>query len=70
VLAINYLTRERSEGAIVDPTGEALTRLGVDRHATYLIRPDGHVAFRSGGTDLHGPAAYLAHWFTPSVAEG
>ena len=70
VLAINYLTRERSEGAIVDPTGEALTRLGVDRHATYLIRPDGHVAFRSGGTDLHGAAAYLAHWFTPSVAEG
>jgi 2-polyprenyl-6-methoxyphenol hydroxylase-like FAD-dependent oxidoreductase len=64
VLAINYLTRENSAEALVDSSGEALTRLGVDRHATYLVRPDGHVAFRSGGTDLDGPAAYLAQWFT------
>jgi hypothetical protein len=70
VLAIDYLTREHSDGAIVDSTGEALTRLGVDRHATYLIRPDGHVAFRSGGTDLEGLVAYLAHWFTPGATEG
>ena len=64
VLAINYLTREPSDAALVDSSGEALSRLGVDRHATYLIRPDGHVAFRSGGTDLRGAAAYLAQWFT------
>jgi aromatic ring hydroxylase-like protein len=64
VLAISYLTREISDGGLVDSSGEALTRLGVDGNATYLIRPDGHVAFRSGGPDLRGPAAYLAQWFT------
>jgi 2-polyprenyl-6-methoxyphenol hydroxylase-like FAD-dependent oxidoreductase len=64
VLAINYLTREYSDGALVDSSGEIFTRLGVDRHAMYLIRPDGHVAFLCGGTDLHGPAAYLGRWFT------
>jgi 2-polyprenyl-6-methoxyphenol hydroxylase-like FAD-dependent oxidoreductase len=64
VLAINYLAREHSDGALVDSSGEAFTRLGVHRHAMYLIRPDGHVAFRSGGTDLQGPAAYLAKWFS------
>ena len=64
VLAIHYLAREDSAGALVDSTGEALTRLGVDRHATYLVRPDGHVAFRSAGSDLRGSAAYLGRWFT------
>jgi 2-polyprenyl-6-methoxyphenol hydroxylase-like FAD-dependent oxidoreductase len=63
VLAINYLTREHSDGALVDSSGEAFSRLGVDQNATYVIRPDGHVAFRCGGTDLRGPAAYLAKWF-------
>ena len=30
VLAINYLTREYSDRALVDPSGEVFTRLGVD----------------------------------------
>jgi FAD binding domain/Aromatic-ring hydroxylase, C-terminal len=64
VLAINYLTREYSDGALVDSSGEAFSRLGVDQNATYVIRPDGHVAFRCGGTGLSGPAAYLTQWFT------
>jgi hypothetical protein len=64
VLAIHHLARERSDEALVDSSGEAFTRLGVHRNAMYLIRPDGHVAFRSGGTDLRGPAASLAQWFT------
>jgi len=65
VLVIDYLARERSDHALVDPTGAALNRLGIDRHAIYLIRPDGHVAYRAGGTDLGGLAAYLGRWFTP-----
>jgi hypothetical protein len=64
VLAVDYLARERSGTALVDVNGEAFTRLGVDGSAIYLVRPDGHVAFRSGGTDLHGVAAYLSRWFT------
>jgi 2-polyprenyl-6-methoxyphenol hydroxylase-like FAD-dependent oxidoreductase len=68
VLAINYLAREHSNEALVDSSGEAFTRLGVHRNAMYLIRPDGYVAFRSGGTDLRDPAAYLANWFTAGRA--
>jgi 2-polyprenyl-6-methoxyphenol hydroxylase-like FAD-dependent oxidoreductase len=64
VLAINYLAHEPADGAVVDSSGAAFTRLGVDRNAMYLIRPDGHIAFRSGGTDLRGPAGHLAQWFT------
>lgn len=64
VLAIHYLDREQSSGALVDSSGEAFTRLGVDRSATYLIRPDGHIAFRCGGTDLRGPGTFLEQWFT------
>lgn len=67
VLAIDYLAREHAGGALVDVGGEAFTRLGVDRSAAYLVRPDGHVAFRSGATNLHRAADYLARWFTPSV---
>ena len=63
VLAINCLTREHSDGALVDSGGEAFTRLGVDGNAMYLIRPDGHIAFRCGGTDLRATAAYLGRWF-------
>ena len=70
VLAINYLTREDSDGALVDSSGEAFSRLGVDQNATYVIRPDGHVGFRCGGTDLRGPAAYLAQWFTAGRTRG
>ena len=64
VLAINCLTGEHSDGALVDSGGEAFTRLGVDGNAMYLIRPDGHIAFRCGGTDLRATAAYLGRWFT------
>lgn len=30
--------------------------------AQYLIRPDGHVAYRAGGTDLAGVGRYLRRW--------
>jgi hypothetical protein len=47
----------------VDEEGTALAMLGVDSTAQYLIRPDGHVAFRCGGTDLAGLGDYLRLWF-------
>jgi hypothetical protein len=68
LLVIRHLTRENSEAALVDHDGEALTRLGIENTGQYLVRPDGHVAFRSGGTDLTGANDYLHEWFTARSA--
>jgi hypothetical protein len=49
----------------VDKEGTALAMLGVDSTAQYLIRPDGHIAFRCAGTDLASVGDYLRRWFAP-----
>jgi 2-polyprenyl-6-methoxyphenol hydroxylase-like FAD-dependent oxidoreductase len=61
LMAALRLTREPAPGVLHDVDGQALARLGVDREAQYLVRPDGHIAYRSGGTDL-GVERYLARW--------
>jgi 2-polyprenyl-6-methoxyphenol hydroxylase-like FAD-dependent oxidoreductase len=63
VVSVHRLTREAGSGVLHDINREAFARLGVDRTAQYLVRPDGHVGYRSGGTDLHGVERYLARWF-------
>jgi hypothetical protein len=57
---VHHLTSDVGSGTLHDHTGVALRRLGVDdsRPAHFLVRPDGHIAFR-GGTDLSGVRAYL-----------
>jgi hypothetical protein len=42
----------------------ALRRLGLAAtdHAIYLVRPDGHVGYRSGSSDATELAAYLRRW--------
>jgi 2-polyprenyl-6-methoxyphenol hydroxylase-like FAD-dependent oxidoreductase len=50
---------------LVDVTGQALRQLGVQDHAQYIVRPDGHIAFRCAGTDLSAATAYLETWFKP-----
>jgi 2-polyprenyl-6-methoxyphenol hydroxylase-like FAD-dependent oxidoreductase len=62
LLAVRRLARDAAPGALHDPDGQAFARLGVDGAAQYLVRPDGHVGYRSGGTDLWGVERYLAHW--------
>lgn len=64
VLTIEHLTQDEAAQALVDHTREALERLGVRgvNQAQYLVRPDGHVAFRCAGRDLAGVDAYLAVW--------
>ncbi|MEU5529230.1 FAD-dependent monooxygenase [Micromonospora chersina] len=54
-------------GAAAEADDHVLRRLGVDpdAHAAYLVRPDGHVGYRAGGTDLTGLRAYLRRWFGP-----
>lgn len=64
LLVIRHLTSDNSDSALVDYDGEALTRLGIDDTGQYLVRPDGHVAFRCGGSDLIGATDYLNRWFT------
>jgi 2-polyprenyl-6-methoxyphenol hydroxylase-like FAD-dependent oxidoreductase len=54
---------DSSQATLVDEDGTALAMLGVDSTAQYLIRPDGHVAFRCAGTDLAGVGGYLRRWF-------
>jgi hypothetical protein len=63
LLVSTHLTRDESDQVLVDPDGEALSRLGVENTAQYLVRPDGHVAFRCAGTDLNRATAYLERWF-------
>jgi hypothetical protein len=67
VLAVHHLSRGAGPGILTDATGEAYAMLGVEDAAQYLVRPDGHVAFRCAGRDLGGLAAYLARWLRPHV---
>jgi 2-polyprenyl-6-methoxyphenol hydroxylase-like FAD-dependent oxidoreductase len=66
LVAVHHLTREPAPDALRDPDGTALRRLGLDpegQHAAhYLVRPDGHIGYRAGGTDLAGLVAYLTRW--------
>jgi 2-polyprenyl-6-methoxyphenol hydroxylase-like FAD-dependent oxidoreductase len=66
LVAVHHLSREPAPAALHDPDGTALRRLGLNPAGThtahYLVRPDGHVAYAAGGTDLAGLHAYLARW--------
>jgi 2-polyprenyl-6-methoxyphenol hydroxylase-like FAD-dependent oxidoreductase len=63
MLGLTHLSRDGGERALMDEQGTALALLGVENTAQYLIRPDGHVAFRCAGTDLTGVENYLRRWF-------
>jgi len=67
-LTVHHLTAQHTGGALHDPAGQALRRLGLNaRHAAqYLVRPDGHVGYRAGGTDATELARYLARWLPGS----
>jgi 2-polyprenyl-6-methoxyphenol hydroxylase-like FAD-dependent oxidoreductase len=64
LLSIRHLARTGSESIIQDPTGNALSLLGVRSEAVYVIRPDGHINYRSEGTSLNGAIANLASLLT------
>jgi 2-polyprenyl-6-methoxyphenol hydroxylase-like FAD-dependent oxidoreductase len=61
-LAVHHLTQDAAPGALHDVDGQALVRLGAADAAHYLVRPDGHVAYRAAGTDLDGLQHHLARW--------
>ena len=66
LLTVHHLTVQNTPGALHDPDGQALRRLGLTaRHtAQYLVRPDGHVGYRAGGTNATELARYLSRWLS------
>jgi 2-polyprenyl-6-methoxyphenol hydroxylase-like FAD-dependent oxidoreductase len=68
LLHIQYLTWRPVPDVLVDTSGGALARLGVDDAGQYLVRPDGHVAFRCPGRDLRRVMQYLERWFVSAPA--
>jgi 2-polyprenyl-6-methoxyphenol hydroxylase-like FAD-dependent oxidoreductase len=67
VVRAHRLTRRPEPGVLQDTTGAAHRRLGIngDQAAHFLIRPDGHIAYRAAGTDLTGLHSHLQRWLTP-----
>jgi 2-polyprenyl-6-methoxyphenol hydroxylase-like FAD-dependent oxidoreductase len=64
VLSVHQLTTEDTPSALYDRQETAAHRLGTthQRIAQYLIRPDGHVAFKAGGPHLDQLVGYLRRW--------
>jgi 2-polyprenyl-6-methoxyphenol hydroxylase-like FAD-dependent oxidoreductase len=69
LLAVQRLAREDVPCALHDVDGHACARLGVEGVAQYLVRPDGHIGYRSGGTELEGVDRYLARWLPGTARE-
>lgn len=63
-LTCHTLTPHPSAGALHDAQGLAARRLRLAPAGTaqYLIRPDGYIGYRAGGTDLEGLTLYLRRW--------
>jgi len=68
LLSIRHLVREGSGSVLLDPTGEALALLGVQSDASYIIRPDGYVSYRSAGRTLAGAATHLSKLLSGAVS--
>ncbi|HET7855708.1 MAG TPA: FAD-dependent monooxygenase [Gaiellaceae bacterium] len=62
LVAVDRLARDAGPGVLHDVDGQAFARLGIERAAQYLVRPDGHIGYRSGATDLRGVGRYLTRW--------
>jgi len=69
LLRIKRLARHSERGVLVDETGEAFARLGVDDAAQYLVRPDGYVGFRCAGRAFDALESYLAEWYAPMQSD-
>jgi 2-polyprenyl-6-methoxyphenol hydroxylase-like FAD-dependent oxidoreductase len=69
-IANHRLSSAEAPGLLQDLDGQAHRRLGLSAGdlATFLIRPDGHVGYRSGGPDLTGLQSYLRRWLPAGTA--
>lgn len=62
LVTVHKLALEAAPGVLHDVNGEVFSRLGVERAAQYVVRPDGHVGYRCGGTDLRSLERYLTRF--------
>lgn len=69
VVHIRHLRAHPGPGIIEDAQGRALARLGVTASAVYVVRPDGYVAYRSGGPRINEVERYLARWLPGCLRE-
>src|SRR5262249_55335943 len=53
----------RTDPNAVQADARVLALLGAQGAAQYLVRPDGYIVFRCGGTNLDSLLRYLARWF-------
>ena len=70
VVDVHEIGAEAGVDALHDPSGELLHQLGARPSAQYLVRPDGHVAYRSAGADLGPVVGHLARWLPGAVSQG
>jgi 2-polyprenyl-6-methoxyphenol hydroxylase-like FAD-dependent oxidoreductase len=70
LLTVHHLGASDTLGGPHDPASTALRRLGLGPadSACYLLRPDGYIGYRAGGTDLTGLRAYLHRWLPPPAS--
>jgi 2-polyprenyl-6-methoxyphenol hydroxylase-like FAD-dependent oxidoreductase len=69
LVVIHYLTARSTPDVLVEASSQVLSRLGVgcdQDSAQYLVRPDGHVAFRCAKRDLGAVTRYLDRWLGSS----
>jgi 2-polyprenyl-6-methoxyphenol hydroxylase-like FAD-dependent oxidoreductase len=73
LVAIHRLARDAAAAVLHDVDGHAFARLGAERAAHLLVRPDGYIGYRSDSRDLKGLERYLVRWLpgarTASTAE-
>jgi hypothetical protein len=64
LITVHHLTNTDTLGVLQDPNGPDRGRHGLATSGTalYLVRPDGHIGYRSGGNDLTGLHSYLRRW--------
>jgi 2-polyprenyl-6-methoxyphenol hydroxylase-like FAD-dependent oxidoreductase len=64
LIKVHWLVRQAFPRMLLDDGGHALGLLGVRDVAQFLVRPDGYIAFRSGGSDLDALLAHVDRWFS------
>jgi 2-polyprenyl-6-methoxyphenol hydroxylase-like FAD-dependent oxidoreductase len=69
-VAVHRLAISPEANALHDREGRVSHLLGIADAGQYVLRPDGYIGFRCGGTDLSAAEAYLARFGPVSFSRG